>query len=127
MEHLYNSRKQELETMGYNDPTQVHQGILNEEAAIVSQSLMNRASPAERLYSLAKMRGYQPQGEASTAGAMHPPRLPKSLAGIPGSSPTATESFDAKAARLAGMDMHEDIMGLDPKELEKLLKRYVVR
>lgn len=129
MSYLYNSRKQELEAMGYNDPQLVHQSILNEEMAIVGQSLMSRASPAERFYTLAKMRGYQPQAQSqdSRGAPVHSPRSPKSLAGIPGASPATPETFEAKVSRVAASDMHEDIMRLDPKELDKILKRYTVK
>src|SRR5438552_730179 len=60
--HLQHSRDQELALAGHDDPAIRLEIIKAEERDIVIRALHGGASPAERIYALAKARGYR--GEA---------------------------------------------------------------
>lgn len=63
-EYLANTRRRELAMMGWDDPAQQTQQLVQEEMNIVQFALQNGRSPTEIIYGLAKERGYVP---ASTA------------------------------------------------------------
>lgn len=56
---LMNGRFQELTAFGFS-PEHANNIMLQEEAGIVSKAYQDRVNPAERLYQVAKMRGYNP-------------------------------------------------------------------
>lgn len=56
--HLMNSRLEEFTTAGYTDK-EARQLILEDEAAIVATALTKGNNPAESIYKIAKLRGYQ--------------------------------------------------------------------
>ena len=57
--HLLASRAAELQAMGYDDPTELHAALSNDEMSIARMALANRKSPAEIIYGLAQQRGYK--------------------------------------------------------------------
>lgn len=64
---LISSRNAELEAGGYSDPVERQRLIVADEQALVARSLQTKASPAERIYALAKARGYQVKVPANGA------------------------------------------------------------
>jgi hypothetical protein len=62
-QHLVNSRIQEYQAAGYSY-NEANNIIVQDELAIASKAYQDGVNPAERLYSLAKARGYQHQQQA---------------------------------------------------------------
>jgi hypothetical protein len=60
--HLVADREAELATLGYADPIARLHMVAQEEAAIVARALADGANPAERIYAVARRRGYKPGG-----------------------------------------------------------------
>jgi hypothetical protein len=58
--HLLADRDAELITLGYNDPLTRGRIITEEESAIVARAIADGANPAERIYAVARRRGYRP-------------------------------------------------------------------
>jgi hypothetical protein len=58
--HLLDDRNAELMTLGYGDPLTRGRIITEEESAIVARALADGANPAERIYAVARRRGYRP-------------------------------------------------------------------
>jgi len=56
--YLLTSRQAEYKAAGYSDE-QVNQLLVEDEAAIVATALGQNANPAQRLYEIAKLRGYK--------------------------------------------------------------------
>lgn len=62
---LAEGRDRELQAFGISDPKERLAMMIGEERAIAARALNDRASPAQRLYELAKARGYAPKSEKS--------------------------------------------------------------
>lgn len=58
---LLQGRDAELKAFGMADPNERAQVIADEERSLVVRALNDRASPAERVYALAKARGFAPK------------------------------------------------------------------
>lgn len=58
--HYWQSRRQELEILGLA-PNQVNDILQNDFLGIAYQGMQSGQNPAEKIYELAKMRGYTPQ------------------------------------------------------------------
>ena len=67
--HLMATRDSELQTMGYADPQQRAAIILSEEQAIAARAFQDGVNPAERLYAVAKQRGFAPASGTAPQGA----------------------------------------------------------
>lgn len=65
-EFLKTQRDAELIEAGIADPARRAQAMLADEKALVEDAIRNKISPTERIYRVAKARGYRP-AEASTA------------------------------------------------------------
>lgn len=61
-QHLVNVRQAELQSIGYS-PQEAAQMLIQEESMIVGKCFQDGANPAERMFELAKMRGWT-KGEA---------------------------------------------------------------
>lgn len=61
--HLMQSRVAELQAMGYTSPQMLQQALLADERAIAEMALKDGQSPSERIYELAKLRGYAVKAE----------------------------------------------------------------
>lgn len=62
--YLISSRDIELQAAGYDDPAERNRLIMADEQALAVRALQAKASPAERVYALAKARGYKaPNGK----------------------------------------------------------------
>jgi hypothetical protein len=66
--HLLNSRASELQAIGYDDPLQLQQALINDEMSIAQAALAGGRSAAEVIYNLAKQRGYR-KAEPGAKGA----------------------------------------------------------
>ena len=108
--HLQHSRDQELALAGHDDPAVRLEIIKAEERDIVIRALQNGASPAERIYALAKARGFRnDSGETGRAAAaerietiQRGQAAAKSLSSVGG---TSGEALTAEA--LANMPQEE--------------------
>ncbi|HBF53308.1 MAG TPA: hypothetical protein DEA80_14505 [Afipia sp.] len=67
--HLLQSRANELRALGYEDPVELHEALVNEELAIAQLSFKNNKSPAETIYALAQQRGYKKADPNAKTGA----------------------------------------------------------
>ena len=92
---LLSNRDAELQQMGFVDPMQRKAIMQNEEIGIVDQAFRDRVNPAERLFAIAKFRGYKPA--VASAQTNQPATLEqekknaaatKSLGSVPGSAST---------------------------------------
>lgn len=92
---LLTNRDAELQQMGFTDPTQRKAIMQNEEIGIVDQAFRNGVNPAERLYAIAKFRGYK--SPAAPAAPTTPATLDQekknaaatvSLGSVPGTAAT---------------------------------------
>lgn len=84
---LLEGRKNEYLAVGYT-PEQVLQFIQADELAIVQKAFQDEADPAERIYKIAKARGYVPKKpEAKLESIEKGMKQSKTLSGVPGSSP----------------------------------------
>lgn len=106
-QHLIRSRVEELQALGYQPQQAVNQAR-QEELTIAVNAMSQGANPAERLYNVAKMRGYQQQTEAAPAPTAQQPapapaprvdpqkraQVAKSLSTAPGAPSTAPASAD---------------------------------
>jgi hypothetical protein len=91
--HLMGLRNRQYEALGLTDPAARNERILNEEREIVSSAYQNRQNPAEQMYRLAIVSGYNPEAPipgtpaaAAPATAAPPPAVPPSPA-----APTVAE------------------------------------
>lgn len=100
IDHLRRSRHREMEIVGITDPGQREQIIAQEGMGIAVRAINERRNPAEQLYELARMRGYQPPAspqpngmngvlDAPTHAAEAPQAQPNAPAG--GQVPTAQQ------------------------------------
>lgn len=72
-EFFINAKAQEYQTAGYT-PQQVALIVAEQEKAIAANALSTGANPAERIYQLAKLQGYQPpQQQAQQQQVQHNP------------------------------------------------------
>lgn len=96
--HLMSVRNRELEAIGYRDPAERAQMIQNEGLALAAQAMQRGQNPAELLYGLAGIRGWQaPAADAGETTAQPPP------AGQPnGAERLATLSAGQRQARSIG-------------------------
>lgn len=69
---LISSRDAELQAAGYDNPAERQRLIVADEQALVARALQGQASPAERIYALAKARGYQIKAPANGNGQQRP-------------------------------------------------------
>jgi len=67
--HFIQSIAGELQDAGWTDPGVVAQEIQRMEAAIASKAMRDGVNPAERIYAVAKRRGYQATNGAQQPGA----------------------------------------------------------
>lgn len=65
--HLLQTRDQELAHIGHADPKKRAEMIAAEEREIVAAALQAGVSPSERIYGLAKLRGYAPAAASAQA------------------------------------------------------------
>jgi hypothetical protein len=108
--HLYRSRAQELQYAGMTNPQEIMQAIARDEFEIAQQAIRDGVSPAQRIYEIAKARGFAPKAPEPTlepkpvaetaaekatraqAGQNGPGRSLSSVGGKPaGSMPTVEE------------------------------------
>lgn len=87
---LMANRDAELQAAGYDDPNERLRLIAADEQAIVRKTLQARGSPAERVYALARARGYAPPAAPQAAA---PGGAPAAAAPAPGARPTAAEEI----------------------------------
>jgi hypothetical protein len=59
--HFLTSVKDELTDAGFTDPQVIAQQMQSYEESIVGKAFQDKANPAERIYNLAKRRGYAPK------------------------------------------------------------------
>lgn len=90
MEHLRQSRHDELSAIGVGDPQERERIIASDVNAIFQRARQEGASPAERLFNASVQRGY--------AKAVPPPVIPPLEA--PVAAPVAAPVVDNRAARL---------------------------
>lgn len=86
--HLIRNRLAELEAYGVTDPGERDRMVLAEERDLVARALRDGASPAERIFNLAKGRGYTRQAAPAPNGNGNPaavPAAPAAAAAVPGS------------------------------------------
>lgn len=110
---LVNSRLQELSAIGYT-PEQAQQVLVDDERGIVNLAYQNEVNPAERIYNLAKMRGYAAkQTEVPQDNTEIEAKLDTIIKGQMANKnlPPASRSVnkDLTAAQLA--DMNVSVMG----------------
>lgn len=79
-QHLVNTRQSELEALGYS-PAESAQWLVQEEAAIVGKAMQDGVNPAQRMYELAKMRGYATKSQEKPAGGPDEERLKRISSG----------------------------------------------
>lgn len=71
--YLLDTRKAELEVLGFTDPQAISQAIASEERALVQHELSRPGGrPAQKIYDLARAKGYRKK-EAAPAPAPTPP------------------------------------------------------
>ena len=88
--HLLNERRAELNAMGWK-PEQITQMLENEELVLAVKSFEDEVNPAQRIYELAKLRGYKKQEETQeTQGKLDQvskgQQANRSLSGVKGQS-----------------------------------------
>jgi len=66
-QHLMAARDGELQAIGFADPAQRAAIIANEERSIAIRAFREGVNPAERIYALAKARGYAPPAAEAAA------------------------------------------------------------
>lgn len=59
-EHLFDSRRRELEAAGWTNAAEVRRMMSDEANMLTAKALADRRNPAEIIYALAKVRGYTP-------------------------------------------------------------------
>ena len=69
--HLLNSRAQELRLGGVPEE-RINAQIQQEEYGFAIEAMRNNVNPAERIYQMAQVRGYQPKAQAAPAPARQP-------------------------------------------------------
>jgi hypothetical protein len=69
--HLLDNRVAEMRLQGYDDQT-IENALYQEELSLAVGSLQSGANPAQRIYELAKARGYRPQSKQPTPAAAKP-------------------------------------------------------
>lgn len=94
---LMQHRDKELVTLGFKDPVQRRQIMQSEEVGIVEQAFRDQINPAQRLYDIAKFRGYKmtepakpgtPAAQANLDKERKAEAASKSLGSVPGSPST---------------------------------------
>lgn len=89
---LLSNRNSELQQMGFTDPMQRKTIMQNEEIGIVDQAFRGGVNPAERLYAIAKFRGFKPSTAAVAPATLDQEKknaaATKSLGSVPGSAST---------------------------------------
>lgn len=68
-QHLLTARDEELQEIGVYDPAERARQIQNEEMNVAAVALQQGVNPAQRLYQLAKRRGYQPASKPASSSA----------------------------------------------------------
>ncbi len=117
--YLIQSRDQELATLGYMDPRQRHEMIVQDEAQIVALAMQNGANPAERLYEVAKMRGFkkaEPKNDAQKLDTIQRgQQAAKSLGAVSGGA-----EGELTLTQIAEMS-EDEIAKVDPEKLRKAM------
>lgn len=117
--HLVSERIEEHLMAGYDQAT-ANELMKQEEAAIVAKAFEDGENPAERIYNLAKRRGYSQSAKSQSGQAPKSSKLDmvkqglkvnKSLGSNQGSAAKQVESFD-----------ENDIDNMSDAEIEKLWK-----
>lgn len=92
---IVSNRDRELQILGFTDPVQRNNIISNEELGIAQQAFREGVNPAQRIYEMAKFRGFKPQtvsppGEsaANLDKEKQAAAATRSLGGVPGSTQT---------------------------------------
>ncbi len=117
IEHLRAARHQELALLGMN-ADQRAQTIQQEGLAIAVHALQNNGNPAQLLYELAKMRGFN---GAKTAEAPAPnPAAGQRLQNIAAGQRQARSLSDSRGSAPAPLTAQR-LLELSPKEFEKMM------
>lgn len=110
---LVESRLSELQTIGWS-PEDANRILVEDEKGIVNLAYQNEVNPAERIYNLAKMRGYQgKQAEPQVDNTQIEAKLDTIIKGqmsnktLPPASKAVSKDLTAEA--IAAMDI--DVMG----------------
>lgn len=119
--HLLKERREELRDLGYTDPVTLDTMLQNDEFALVAQSLQAGQNPAEKIYALAKRRGYKPADtKMATADVLD--RIEKGQqaaksVGAASGGPAPKISLEA----LANMDDEEFASAIEGKNWKRLI------
>lgn len=127
--HLFDMRRQELMAAGWSDPAEIHTMMVNEATGLAARALQQGRNPAEVVYQLAKLRGYNGApagGEAPGNGAQLPAAAEGQLrtiaAGQQQSRPVrGSGPVPLTAARLAEMSPEEFSKMMQKKEGRDLM------
>jgi hypothetical protein len=89
--HACADRDAELAELGYADPALRRQIVQAEETEIVGRALAEGVNPAERIYKLARRRGYRGAGEVDARAKLESlargQAAARSLSGMGGATP----------------------------------------
>lgn len=121
---LAKCRDEELQALGIDDQKE-RMSMLHQDALQIGAFCMQKGrNPAQTFYELAKKRGYLGQKPVETQQAGEKPAVePKSLTTIGGRTPGNAESLQARADRIINTTRWDDLVGLDEKEIDKVLRQ----
>lgn len=101
-QYFINAKAAEYQTAGYS-PEQVALIVAEQEKAIAANALATGANPAERIYQLAKLQGYQPPQQqapakqASLAEQERRANAPRSVSATTGRAPASAPTLEQLA------------------------------
>ena len=117
--YLIGARDRELTTLGYMDPRQRHQMIVQDEAQIVALAMQDGVNPAERLFAVAKDRGFkktEPKNDAQKLDTIQRgQQAAKSLGAVSGGA-----EGELTLTQIAEMS-EDEIAKVDPDKLRKAM------
>ena len=114
-DHFLTSVKEELIDAGFTDPNVIAQQLQSYEESIVGKAFQDKANPAERIYNLAKRRGYTPKGSDAKA------TLDTVKAGQ--KAETSLSKTGGRSSNVVSLEQLAEIS--DPKEFDKAWERLV--
>ena len=119
-QHLYKSRDEELQELGWNDPAARMRQIEQEEYGIAVQALQQGRNPAEAVYRMARARGYQRSAPAAPAPDVEKAKAASRTLSGTGGNPTGPMT----AERLSKMSATEFMAYEDrhPEVVKRLLQ-----
>jgi hypothetical protein len=121
---LAQRRDRELAMLGIDDPKERTQMLHQDALQIGAFALAKGRNPGQIFYELAKERGFKGTNPAVTPqNPSQPPVQPKSLSTIGGKPPGNSESLQARADRIINTTRWDEIVDLDGKEIEKVLRQ----